>query len=88
MANKLALEAGIGCRLLLKHPAVVWLVRHVAGADYQIQHWKRWMLSFQEDLWEDLPRQHLQVWRAGTLQAEWTSLESCRTAMGTGSLGW
>ena len=30
MANKLALEAGIGCRLLLKHPAIVWLVRHVA----------------------------------------------------------
>ena len=30
MANKLALEAGIGCRLLLKHPAVVWLIRHVA----------------------------------------------------------
>ena len=30
VANKLALEAGIGCRLLLKHPAVVWLVRHVA----------------------------------------------------------
>ena len=46
-------------------------------ADYQIQYWKRWMLSFQEDLWEALQRQHLQVWRAGTLQAEWTSLESC-----------
>ena len=30
VANKLALEAGSGCRLLLKHPAVVWLVRHVA----------------------------------------------------------
>ena len=30
MANKLALETGIGCRLLLKHPAIVWLVRHVA----------------------------------------------------------
>ena len=30
VANKLALEAGIGGRLLLKHPAVVWLVRHVA----------------------------------------------------------
>ena len=30
MANKLALEAGIGCRLLLRHPAIVWLVRHVA----------------------------------------------------------
>ena len=30
MAKKLALEAGIGCRLLLKHPAVVWLIRHVA----------------------------------------------------------
>ena len=30
VANKLALEAGIGCRLLLKHPAVVWLIRHVA----------------------------------------------------------
>ena len=23
-------------------------------ADHQIQHWTRWMLSFQEDLWEDL----------------------------------
>ena len=30
VANKLALEAGIGCRLLLRHPAIVWLVRHVA----------------------------------------------------------
>ena len=30
MANKLALEAGISCRLLLKHLAIVWLVRHVA----------------------------------------------------------
>ena len=30
MAHKLALEARIGCRLLLKHPAIVWLVRHVA----------------------------------------------------------
>ena len=30
MANKLALEAGIGCRLLLKHLAILWLVRHVA----------------------------------------------------------
>ena len=30
VANKLALETGIGCRLLLKHPAIVWLVRHVA----------------------------------------------------------
>ena len=30
MANKLALEARIGCRLLLKHPAIVWLIRHVA----------------------------------------------------------
>ena len=30
VAKKLALEAGIGCRLLLKHPAIVWLVRHVA----------------------------------------------------------
>ena len=30
MANKLALETGIGCRLLLKHPAIVWLVRRVA----------------------------------------------------------
>ena len=30
VANKLALEAGIGCRLLLKHSAVAWLVRHVA----------------------------------------------------------
>ena len=30
MANKLALDAGSGCRLLLKHPAIVWLVRHVA----------------------------------------------------------
>ena len=46
-------------------------------ADYQIQHWKRWMLSFQEDLWKALQRQHLQIRRAGTLQAEWTSLESC-----------
>ena len=26
----LALEAWIGCRLPLKHPAIVWLVRHVA----------------------------------------------------------
>ena len=30
VANKLALEAGIGCRLLLKHPAIVWLIRHAA----------------------------------------------------------
>ena len=30
MANKLALEAGIGCRLLLKNPVIVWLIRHVA----------------------------------------------------------
>ena len=30
VASKLALEAGIGCRLLLKHLAIVWLVRHVA----------------------------------------------------------
>ena len=30
VANKLALEAGIGCRLLLKHPAIVWLVSDVA----------------------------------------------------------
>ena len=30
MANKLALEAGIGCRLLLKHPPIVWLIRHAA----------------------------------------------------------
>ena len=30
VANKLALEVGVGCRLLLKHPAIVWLVRHVA----------------------------------------------------------
>ena len=30
VANKLALEAGIGCRLLLKHPVIVWLTRHVA----------------------------------------------------------
>ena len=30
VANKLALEAGIGCRLLLKHPAIVWLNRHIA----------------------------------------------------------
>ena len=29
VANKLALEAGIGCRLLLKNPAITWLVRHV-----------------------------------------------------------
>ena len=31
VANKLALEAGIGCRLLLKHPAIVWLIRHAAS---------------------------------------------------------
>ena len=31
MANKLALEAGIGCRLLLKHPVIVWLIRLVAS---------------------------------------------------------
>ena len=30
VAIKQALEAGIGCRLLLKHPAIVWLVCHVA----------------------------------------------------------
>ena len=30
MANKLALEAGIGCRFLLRHPAIMWSVRHVA----------------------------------------------------------
>ena len=30
VANKLAWEAGIGCRLLLRHPAVMWLIRHVA----------------------------------------------------------
>ena len=62
VANKLALEAGIGCRHLLKHPAVVWLVRHVAWLIHQIQHWTRWMLSFQEDLWEVPQWWHLQVW--------------------------
>ena len=30
VANKLALEAGIGCRVLRKHPVIVWLIRHVA----------------------------------------------------------
>ena len=30
VANKLALEAGIGSRLLMKHPVIVWLIRHVA----------------------------------------------------------
>ena len=30
MANKLAVEAGIGCRLLLKLAVIVWLIRHVA----------------------------------------------------------
>ena len=30
MANQLAPEAGIGCRLLLKHHVIVWLIRHVA----------------------------------------------------------
>ena len=30
VTNKLALETGIGCRLSLKHPAIVWQVRHVA----------------------------------------------------------
>ena len=30
VAKKLALEAGIGCRLLLRHRVIVWLIRHVA----------------------------------------------------------
>ena len=30
VANKLALEARIGCRFRLRHPAIVWLVRHIA----------------------------------------------------------
>ena len=30
-------------------------------ADHQIQHWTRWMLSLQEDLWEILQWWHLQV---------------------------
>ena len=31
VANKLALEAGIGCCLLLKHPTVVWLSGTLLG---------------------------------------------------------
>ena len=30
VANQLAPEAGICCRLLLKHHVIVWLIRHVA----------------------------------------------------------
>ena len=30
----------------------VWLIRHAGLVDYHVQHWKRWMLSFQENLWK------------------------------------
>ena len=63
VANKLALEAGIGCRLLLKETSCNCVVDQACClVDYQIQHWKGWMLSFQEDLWKALQWQHLQVW--------------------------
>ena len=31
-------------------------------ADNQVQRWTRWMLSLQEDLWQAISWQHLQVW--------------------------
>ena len=77
VANKLALEAGNRLSSAVETSCSCMAGQTCCLADYQIQHWKRWMLSFQEDSWEDLQRQHLLVWRAGTLQAEWTSLESC-----------
>ena len=50
--NKLALEARIGCRLLLKHPhdCVVDPSRYLA--DDQLQLWTRWVHSLQEDPWQ------------------------------------
>ena len=51
VANKLALGAGIGCRFLLRHPAIVWLVRHVAWQMTAITLDAR-LLAFQEDLRE------------------------------------
>ena len=62
VAYKLALEAGIGCRLQLKHPAIVWLIRHAArlitryntGRDGCSEVKRIWRKTIQ---W-----QHLQVW--------------------------
>ena len=62
VANKLALEAGIGCRLLLKHPVIVWLIRHIAWLMTRYNPRKRWMLSLQEDLRQATRWQHLRVW--------------------------
>ena len=81
VANKLALEAGIGCRLLLKDPVIVWLIRRIA-----------WFMTRCNAGRDGCP-----FWRifgrpydgsickfGGALQAEWSSSESCRTALGLG----
>ena len=52
VANKLALEAGIGCRLLVKTSRDCVVDWSRCLADDQVQHWTRWMLSLQEDLWQ------------------------------------
>ena len=89
VANKLALEAGIGCRLLLKHPAVVWLIRHVAWLITRYNTGRDGCSPFRRIYGKTYNGSICKFGeQVGTLQAEWTSLESCRTAMGTGSLGW
>ena len=50
VANKLALEAGIACRPLLKHPCDCVVGKSRCLADDPVQHWTRWLLAFQEDL--------------------------------------
>ena len=59
--------SGSGNRL---SSAVETSCNRVAGetcclVDYQIQHWKGWMLSFQENLWKTIQWQHLQGEQVG-----------------------
>ena len=76
VANKLALEAGIGCRLLLKHTAVVWLVRHVAWLITRYSTGRDGCSPFRRIFGKPY---NGSICKFGehTQQAEWTSLESC-----------
>ena len=87
VVNKLALEAGIGCRLLLKHPAFVWLIRHVALLITRYNTGKDGCSSFRRIFGKPYNGSICKFGEQVHPKLSGTSLESCRTAMGAGSLG-
>ena len=87
-ANKLALEEGIGCRLLLKHLAIVWLIRHVAWLMARYNTGRDGCSPFRRILGKTSDGSICKFGEQVHLQAEWSSFEQSRTALGAGSLGW